>query len=70
MIVKLLQNPRVVYQKADDESNLPEPAIAIGTDATPIVVMSQEGREITVNLATLPELWKCLRQVAAAAREG
>lgn len=64
MIVTLFKKPRVLYQTADSDSELPESTIGASLDATPIIVLSQEGREILVNRASVPELCKLLRELA------
>lgn len=66
-ITTLFNNPRVLFQTADDESmEIPEPAIAASTDATGLIVLEQEGRGILVNRASVPELVKLLRELAKA----
>lgn len=67
-IQKLLNDPVVLYQKADDECGLPEPALTLCHDATPILVLGQEGREITINLASATPLCKALARAAVSAR--
>lgn len=65
MITKLFNNPRVLFQKADDaETGIPEPAIAASTDGTGLIVLEQDGRSLLVNRASVPELCRMLRDLA------
>lgn len=63
-IEMLLNNPRILHQTPDEKDGMPEAPIAICNDATPIIVMSQEGRDIVINLASIPELCKELKKLA------
>lgn len=63
MIEKLFHNPRILHQTADDDSDVPCAPIAACHDATGLVVLSQEGREICINRASIPELVKLLREM-------
>lgn len=67
MIRHLQAHAQIIYQRPDSEQDLPEPAIALYTDATPLIVIVQEDREIVINLATVPELCKALKSVAGLA---
>jgi hypothetical protein len=64
VIEKLLSDPHLLHQTADDESELPEPPIAVCTDASGLIFLSQEARYICVNRATVNELRKLLRELA------
>lgn len=63
MIEILLQNPRVLHQKVNDEYGLPEPAISACNDASGLIVISQQGREILINSESLNEFIKMIRDV-------
>ncbi|MEN6337359.1 MAG: hypothetical protein ABFE01_24145 [Phycisphaerales bacterium] len=68
MIVRPLHNTRVLYQTPqDEESGIPEPAIVLYMDSTPIICMSQEGRDINLNPESVPELVKVLKDLAKEA---
>lgn len=67
MIEKLMQNPHLLHQTPDDpESELPELPIAACTDATGLICISQEGRYIIINRASVNELCKLLRKLQRA----
>jgi hypothetical protein len=61
MIEPLLRNAHLLHQTADDDSELPEPPIAVCTDANGLICLSQEARYINVNRATVNELRRLLR---------
>lgn len=63
MITRLFNHPYILYQVSDDDCALSEPAIGVSVDATPIIVLEQEGHHITVNLKSVPDLIKVLRKV-------
>lgn len=63
MIEILLRHPRILHQTADDKDGMPEQPIAICADVTPVIVMSQEGREIILNLASVYELTDALKKL-------
>lgn len=63
MIEILLKNPRILHQTADDKNGMPELPIALSTDASGLIVLSQEGREIIVNQASVPELFSMINSV-------
>ncbi len=69
MITTQFKNPRVLYQVADDDLGLPEPVIAGSTDASGLIVLSQEGREILLNRASVNEFVKMVRQLKEAGAE-
>jgi hypothetical protein len=70
MIEILLHNPRILHQKPDDEDGLPEFPIAACTDASGLIVLSQEGRSsIVINRASVPELCQMIRMLAALHQE-
>lgn len=61
MIQTLLSNSSLLHQTADDESNVAEPPVVLARDTSGLVVLSQEGRDICLNVASLPELVKWLK---------
>lgn len=61
MIVRQYRNPLVVFQKPDTDDSLAEPAIAVSTDAGGLIILNQEGRDILINRASLPDLIKALK---------
>ncbi len=63
MIEILLRHPRILHQTVDAALGLPEPPIAMCADVSPLIVLSQEGREIIVNLASVDELCKALKNL-------
>lgn len=63
MIEILFNNPRILHQTADDKDGMPELPIALSTDASGLIVLSQEGREIVINQASVPELFTLLNGV-------
>jgi hypothetical protein len=65
MIEKLFNNPHLLHQTADDDSSLPELPISGSVDSADIIVLSQEGRSIVINKASVPELCKLLKKLAA-----
>lgn len=65
MIEQLANNPRILHQTADDRGmGMPELPIAACTDSTGLICLSQEGRSIVINRASVPELCKLLRELA------
>jgi hypothetical protein len=64
-VTKLFNRPTVLYQTVDDDMSVPEAAISGCLDASGLVCLSQEGRDIIVNRASVPELCKMLRTLAA-----
>lgn len=68
MITKLFNNPHVLSQSPDEADGLgiAEPAISASTDASGLIVLVQEGREILVNRKSVPELCRMLRKMVAA----
>lgn len=60
-ITKLFNSPAVLSQTPDDECNVPEPAVAVSHDATPILVIAQDGQEINLNLNSVNELCRLLK---------
>ncbi|MDP0496372.1 MAG: hypothetical protein Q7Q73_09205 [Verrucomicrobiota bacterium JB024] len=67
-IEKLHQSPLLVHQRTG-ELDVPEAPIAICHEYSPLIIMSQEGREILVDLDSVNELCKALKQVKAAAQQ-
>tara|TARA_R110000851_G_C13102500_1_gene568972 strand:+ start:38116 stop:38340 length:225 start_codon:yes stop_codon:yes gene_type:complete len=68
-IEKLLHAPHLVHQTCSDEMSIAEPAIAVCHDANPIIVISQEGRDVLVNLETVNELCRAIKAVKRLAEE-
>ncbi len=68
-IEKLFFAPHLVYQTPDDAMDIAEPTVAVHHDSTPVVVISQEGRDIVLNRASINDLCKALKQVKIAAQE-
>ncbi|MFT0140727.1 hypothetical protein ACEK07_45880 [Alcanivoracaceae bacterium MT1] len=68
-IEKLFFAPRLVHQTPDDDMDIAEPPVAVHHDSTPVVVISQEGRDIVLNRASINDLCKALKQVKVAAQE-
>lgn len=69
MIVKPFNNPRVLYQTADDDLGIAEPAITASVDNGGLIILNQEGRDLLVNAATVPELIRMLRDLRDASSE-
>ncbi len=69
MITKLFNNPRILSQTADDDSAIEEPAIALHTDASGLIILNQCGREILVNKKSVNELCKVLKELRDATKE-
>lgn len=65
-IEKLFFAPHLVYQTPDDAMDIAEPAVAVHYDSAPVVVISQEGRDIVLNPASINDLCRALKQVKAA----
>ena len=63
-VTKLFNEPHVLWQTADGDHELPEPAIAVHVDNAGVLVLEQEGRPITVTWASLPELIGQLKDLA------
>jgi hypothetical protein len=64
MVEILLRNPRILHQKSDDKDGLSEFPIAACTDASGLIVLSQEGRSsLVINRASVPELCQMLRML-------
>lgn len=55
-ITKSFNHGRVVYQTADSDDELCEPAVLVHVDNGGFVLLSQDGREIVLNRATLKDL--------------
>ena len=69
MIEQLYNHPHVLYQTADEDPGIAEPAIAGSVDNGGVIVLSQEGRDIIVNQGSVPDLCNLLRKLRAAAKE-
>jgi hypothetical protein len=59
--------PRIVWQTCDDECCVPETAIGVHYDATPLILLEQNGQSVLINIETVPELIRVLKEVRAAA---
>lgn len=66
MITRLFNNPHVLHQTCDYEVSLPEPAIAAHTDASGLIILSQEGRDILINRESVSELCRLLKSLQKA----
>lgn len=64
MIVKLFNHAHILYQTPDLEGELPNEAIAGHIDNGGTILLEQEGREICISRATVPELCKLLKKLA------
>jgi hypothetical protein len=60
---------RVIWQESDDEGTVPEPALLLDAYADDLFGITQEGRTINVNGATLAALFKALRELREEARK-
>lgn len=60
-VTKLFKSPSVLSQTPDDDCNVPEPAIAVSHDESPILVIAQEGQEIMLNLNSVNEFCRLLK---------
>jgi hypothetical protein len=60
-------SPRIVWQTCDDECSVAEPAIGVHHDVTPIIILEQNGESVLINIETVPELIRVLKEVRAAA---
>lgn len=65
MLTKTLPDSVLLTQTQDEESCLPEAPVLLARDATGLVCLTQEGRDIILNVASLPEVIKWLRQQKA-----
>ena len=54
----------VIWQPYTDALGIGEPALLVQRDATGLLVLTQEGREILIQPETLPALFKQLRRLA------
>lgn len=69
MIEKVMHRGRIVYQTADEDCSMPEPALIVQVDNGGTLILQQENRYLTINRNAIPELIKALKQVAAEARQ-
>ena len=69
MIERLLNHPRLLHQTADEEDGIPEGPVAGSVDANGMIVLSQEGRDLVLNRASVAELGKMLRELRDRGRE-
>jgi hypothetical protein len=70
MITKMYNRAHLLTQTCSDECGAAEPAIGISTDACDTVVLTQEGRYITLDVEFIPELCKLLRKIQKMVEEG
>lgn len=63
MIARMYNRAHLLTQTCSDEFGIAEPAIGVSTDANDTVVLTQEGRYVTLNAGTIPELCKLLRKI-------
>ena len=64
MIEKLFRSPHILHQTPDSRDDAPNAPVAGCIDASGTLLLSQEGREICVNCASVPELKKMLTILA------
>lgn len=69
MIEQLFEHARILHQTPDDDLSIQEMPVAACLDSTGIVCISQEGRHIVLNRASIPEFCKMLRALAKEYRE-
>lgn len=55
----------VIWQPYVDDRGPGEPALLVQRDATGLLVITQEGREVLIQPETLPEMFRQLRRLAA-----
>lgn len=65
MIRKMLNQAHVLYQTADEDYVPSETCLAVHIDNGGTLIITQEDRDIVLNMATVPELCKLLKQLAA-----
>lgn len=56
--------PAVIWQPSIEGVGVGEPALLVHSDATGLLVINQEGREVLIQRETLPELIKQLKRLA------
>lgn len=54
----------VIWQPYDDDNGPGEPALLVQRDASGLLSITQEGREVLIQTETLPALIKQLRRLA------
>ena len=64
MIEKLFHRPHLLHQTCGKNEGVPNFPIAGSLDGGGTIVLSQEGRHICVNRASIPELCKLLKTLA------
>ena len=60
----------VIWQPYTEDGGTGEPALLVQRDASGLLCIAQEGREILIQPETLPELIKQLRRLAGSAKGG
>jgi hypothetical protein len=65
MIAKLFNQPHVLWQTPDDGQDVPNDALAAYVDNGGSICVRQGDAEIVIGKATVPELCKLLKQLAA-----
>lgn len=63
----MFKSPHIVWQNCDDECNVAEPAIGVHHDSSQIIILEQNGASVLINIETVPELIRVLKEVRAAA---
>lgn len=54
----------VIWQPYDDDRGPGEPALLVQRDASGLLLITQEGRDVLIQPETLPELFRQLRRLA------
>ena len=57
--------PIVIWQPYTEDAGAGEPALLIQADSSGLLVIQQEGREVLIQPAVLPELIKALKRMAS-----
>lgn len=70
MITKMYYRAHLLTQTCSDECGPAEPAIGVIAEASDTVVLTQEGRYITLDVDTIPDLCKLLRKIQKMVEEG
>jgi hypothetical protein len=65
MIVKLFNHPHILHQTPDSDTDMANSDIAGHIDNGGTIFLEQEGRSICINRASVPELCKLFKMLAA-----
>lgn len=65
VIVTLFNHPHVLYQTADSDTELPEAAIGLHIDNSPVICIEQGNHTIVLNRNSVPEFCKILKKLTA-----